>query len=196
MILGQPVAQGGRVPFQRPRYGAAGYIPRMIKPAFQTHLHPLQHVLPAMKGMIPRLPTAGATAQMAPGAPRHRPGVLPSQDAACPTCPPGMPVATPAPAAPTPAATAGFGFTTFGRTAGGMKRGGGGINPYMVAVTGGWPGIRSNGRNMRGGAYGAANLIRRLMPAGFPNVAVPAAQYYPLPAAAAPAPAPTAGYYW
>jgi hypothetical protein len=187
MILGQPVAQGGRVPFQRPRYGAAGYIPRMIKPAFQTHLHPLQHVLPAMRGMIPRLPTAGATAQMAPGAPRHRPGVVAQEGGGCTNCPPA--VATPAPAAPTPAATAGFGFTALGRVAGGR-----GINPYRVLRTGGWPGIASNGANVRAGRDAGA-FIRRMMPAGFPNVAVPAGSYAALPAAA-PAPAPTAGYYW
>jgi hypothetical protein len=203
MILGQPVPQSQRVPFDRTRHAAPGYVPRMIKTSFQTHLHPLQHVLPAMTGRMPRLPTSDVIAQMQPGAPRARWGLMQQAVGEMPgaSAEPAAAAAV-APGPPVPAATNGFGATMFGITGGGHpRRGGGGVNPYRVMHNGTWPGyIMSNARHIRRGVVGAGNLMKRLHPFQYPG-GVPAGTYFrPLAPAAAPAvlapvPGPTAGYY-
>src|SRR5262245_16669701 len=106
MIFGQPAGPQQRVPFQRPRHANAGYVPRMIKTGFQTHLNPFAHVLPNMVGKIPRGLATANQAQMMPGAARVKQGVVPQDlppvlPAGCPSCAPG---AAPPTAAPTPAA--------------------------------------------------------------------------------------------
>jgi hypothetical protein len=186
MILGQPVGPQQRVPFNRPDHAGAGYVPRMIKTGFISHLQPF-NTLPAMRAGMPHIATAAAQTQMRPGNPRFRQGVAA-------TAPP-PPDCTNCPTAP--AATAGyFGapFNIHGRARGHMH-----VNPYTEMVTSAWQGIRSSGRAIRGGVYGAGALIHRLMPAGFPGAARQAGGYLPFPAAAAPAvlapaPAATAGF--
>jgi hypothetical protein len=200
MIFGQSVTQSQRVPFDRTRHAAPGYVPRMIKTSFQTHLHPLQHVLPAMTGRMPRLPTSDVLQQMAPGAPRSRwsenplgPAVaqLPMQSA--------EPAAAAAVGPPVPAATNGFGAHMFGITGGAGRRPGGGVNPYRVMHNGTWPGyIHSNARHIRRGVVGAGALMKRLYPFQYPG-GVPAGTYFrplaPSVPAPMPMPGPTAGYY-
>lgn len=186
MILGQPVGQEQRVPFQRPDHAGAGYVPRMIKTGFLTHLQPF-NTLPQMRAGMPRIGTSAAQAQMRPGAPRVREGVVPQAPPPpdCVNCPTA------------PAATAGyFGapFNIHGRRRGHMH-----VSPYAEMVTSAWQGISSSGRAIRGGVYGAAKLIQRLHPAGFPGAARPAGGYLPFqtaPAVLPPAPLPaaTAGF--
>ncbi len=199
MILGQPVTQGQRVPFdRRTRHGDPNYVPRMIKTSFQTHLHPLQHVLPAMTGRMPRLPTSDVLAQMAPGAPRTRWGL--QQNPLAPAVA-EMPAQSPetaaaaavAPSAPMPAATNGFGASAFGITGQHPRRGGGGVNPYRIMHNGVWPGyIHSNAHHIRRGVVGAGALMKRLHPFQYPG-GVPAGTYFrPLAPAVAPAVLPPA----
>lgn len=197
MIFGQPAGPQQRVPFQRPPQANAGYAPRMIRTGFQTHLNPFSHVMSNMVGKIPRNLATASHGQMQPGAPRVRQGVVAQSLPAvipegCPTCAPGGPLPT---AAPVPAATNGFGYS-FAAAAGHRRPQHQHVSPYLTMRSGAWPGIRSSGAGMRAGAWNAGRMIKRLMPAGYPNVARPAGGYRPLRAlpAAMPAPAATNGF--
>jgi hypothetical protein len=176
MIFGQTEHPVQRVQYARAPQASPGYVPRQINTAFQTQMQPFAHVLPAMVGVIPRLPGMQA---MGPGTGVRQQGVV-AQAVAPPVV------------APAPGQTAGFGAAP---PFGGRNTG----SPYKTMRAGWVPGIHANGNNLRSGAYGAGALIRRLMPAGFPNVSVPAGGYGPLPAPPPPpvmVPAPAATRGW
>jgi len=158
----------------------------MIKTGFFSHLQPF-NTLPAMRAGMPRIGTAPAQAQMRPGSPRFRQGVVAQQPPPpdCPTCP----------GAPAAAATAGFGYHFAAPMNTARARGHMHVSPYNEFRTGAWQGIRSSGRGMRNGVYGAGALIKRLMPGGFPNAGRQAGGYRPFPAAA-PGAAAIAGLYY
>jgi hypothetical protein len=141
-------------------------------------------------------------AQMQPGAARPRWGLMRQAVGEMPgaSAEPAAAAAVATPSAPMPAATSGFGATMFGITGQGGRghHGHMHVSPYREMRTGAWPGIRSSARNIRGGAYNAGMMIKRLLPFQYPG-GRPAGGYYPMRAAApavlAPMPGPTAGYY-
>ena len=162
MILG-----AGRVPFSRPAGANANFQPGLPATGHYSHFHPLTMVTQAM-----------------PAVSAYRP---PYPGAMGPTPLPAVPV--PQPAAPVVAPSAGgmsgaFGGSGFGSTGG--VRSHLHIDPYNVMRSGGIPGVRQNGSNLRAGIRNAGARVRAGMP--FQTAALPPPPPPPPPpAAAAPA---------
>ena len=164
------------MPFRRPAE-AAYYTPQLPRTRYYTHLYPFMNVMSPMPSFMPRIP--GAQSDMQPGVVRkfdpqatairqQLPAVVSTPRAnAAPMMPATFlpPVQTQMPNAPRMAPTAGF----FGAAG----------SPYNVMRSGAWPGIRSNGGNIRQGYAGAAALIRRVTPGAYTQANVPGGGYAP-----------------